>query len=158
MAMGAEAASLGVTRRVYHFGAGPAILPPEVIAEIRDELPDFDGTGISILELGHRTSEFQALMCGIESDLRGLMGIPPHYALLFLQGGAALQFAMAPLNLGRHGAYLVTGLWSEKALREAQRLTQGQVVWDGRESGYTRVPACGEWQLPPDAPYLHYTA
>lgn len=155
--MGAEAASLEITRRGYHFGAGPAMLPPEVIAEIRDELPDFCDTGISILELGHRTPEFRALTRGIESDLRELMGIPPHYAVLFLPGGATLQFAMAPLNLGRHGGYLVTGLWSAKALQEAERLTQGQVVWDGRDSGYTRIPACGEWQSQPDAPYLHYT-
>lgn len=133
------------------------MLPPEVIAEIRDELPDFGDTGISILELGHRTPEFRALTREIESDLRELMGIPPDYAVLFLPGGATLQFAMAPLNLGRHGAYLVTGLWSDKAFREAERLTQGQLVWDGRDNNYTRVPARSEWQSSPDASYLHYT-
>ena len=158
MAMGAEAAPLAATPRVYHFGAGPAMLPAEVIAEIRAELPDFHDSGISILELGHRTREFQAVMRTAESDLRELMGIPSNYAVLFMHGGAALQFAMAPLNFGGHGAYLVTGQWSAKAWHEAERVAHGQAVWDGKPDGYTRVPARGEWQVPRDTSYLHYTA
>jgi len=155
--MVAEAAQLSSTRRVYHFGAGPAMLPPEVIAEIRAELPDYAGTGISMLEFGHRTPEFRALMREADNDLRELMGIPPNYAVLFLHGGAALQFAMAPLNFGGCGAYLVTGQWSAKALHEAERVAQAQTVWDGIESGYTRLPARNEWLPLQNATYLHYT-
>ena len=156
--MATEAAKLPSQRRVYHFGAGPAMLPPEVIAEIRTELPNYAGTGISMLEFGHRTPEFRVLMRETENELRALMEIPQDYAVLFLHGGAALQFAMAPLNLGGCGAYLVTGQWSAKALQEAERVACGRVVWDGNESGYTRLPARSEWQLPRDATYLHYTA
>ena len=155
--MAAEAAKLRGQRPVYNFGAGPAMLPPEVIAEIRAELPDYAGTGISMLEFGHRTPEFRALMHETESELRELMGIPPEYAVLFQHGGAALQFAMAPLNLGGCGAYLVTGQWSDKALHEAERVACGQAVWDGKQAAYTRVPVRAEWQLRRDATYLHYT-
>lgn len=157
MAMGAEAAVFPAVRRVFHFGAGPAMLPPEVIAEIRDELPDFRGSGISILELGHRTPAFQSLTHEIEGDLRRLLGIPDDYAVLFMQGGAALQFAMVPLNLGAPGAYLVTGQWSLKALREAERVAEARSVWGGTETGYTHLPAADDWQVPPRAAYLHYT-
>jgi len=86
------------------------------------------------------------------------MKVPRDYAVLFLQGGAALQFAMAPLNLGGCGAYLLTGQWSAKALQEAQRVACGRAVWDGKQSGYARLPARSDWQLPQDATYLHYTA
>lgn len=146
-------------RHVYHFGAGPALLPPEVIREIREELPDYHGTGISMLELGHRTPDFHAIMRETETDLRELMQVPADYSVLFLHGGATLQFAMLPLNLtgsGR-GAYLVTGHWSGKALREAERVTRAQAAWDGNACAYTRLPKRGEWQLPEDAAYLHYT-
>ncbi|MDE2139843.1 MAG: 3-phosphoserine/phosphohydroxythreonine transaminase [Gammaproteobacteria bacterium] len=155
--MTAEAARPAATARTYHFGAGPAMLPPEVIAEIRAELPQFRGSGVSILELGHRSPEFRALMRETESDLRELMTIPSDYAVLFLQGGATLQFAMAPLNLGGRGAYLVTGQWSAKAWHEAERVAEGQAVWDGSADGYTRVPTQHEWRVPGDARYLHYT-
>lgn len=157
MAMAIDAAQVQGKQRVYHFGAGPAMLPAEVIAEVRAELPDFRGHGISMLELGHRTPEFRALMRESENDLRELMGIPPQYAVLFVHGGATLQFAAAPLNLGGHGAYLVTGQWSDKALREAERVAQARAVWDGKDSGYTRLPTSAEWQRPSDAGYLHYT-
>lgn len=156
--MAAEAARLRTSGHVFHFGPGPAMLPPEVITEIRAELPDYAGSGISMLEFGHRTPEFRALMRETESNLRELMGIPSKHAVLFLHGGATLQFAMAPLNLGGLGAYLVTGQWSAKSLREAQRVAQAQPAWDGKDSGYTRLPARHEWQLPEGATYLHYTA
>lgn len=155
--MGTEAATRATAARTYHFGAGPAMLPPEVIAEIRAELPQFDASGVSILELGHRSTEFRALMRETESDLRELMTIPPEYAVLFMHGGATLQFALAALNLGGYGAYLVTGQWSAKAWHEAERVAHGQVVWDGTADGYARVPARDEWQLPRDAGYVHYT-
>lgn len=157
MAMGVEAASLAAVPCGYHFGAGPAVLPPEVIAEIRAELPAFRGSGVSILELGHRSPEFRTVMREAESDLRELMAIPPDYAVLCMQGGATLQFAMAPFNLGGHGAYLVTGQWSAKAWREAERVAEGQAVWDGTADGYTRVPERHEWRVPHAAGYLHYT-
>lgn len=155
--MGAEAAPLATTPQRYHFGAGPAMLPAEVLAEIRAELPDFRGSGISILEYGHRNPKFRALMRETEADFRELLEIPADYKLLFMPGGAALQFAMSALNLGGCGAYLVTGQWSAKALHEAERVAQAQAVWDGTQNGYTRLPANTEWQLPPDASYLHYT-
>ncbi|MGH8292020.1 MAG: 3-phosphoserine/phosphohydroxythreonine transaminase [Gammaproteobacteria bacterium] len=155
--MAAEPARPAAAARTYHFGAGPAMLPPEVIAEIRAELPQFRGSGVSILELGHRSPEFRTLVRETESDLRDLMAIPSDYAVLCLQGGATLQFAMAPLNLGGRGAYLVTGQWSAKAWHEAERVAEGQAVWVGSGGGYTRVPARHEWQVPGDACYLHYT-
>ena len=154
--MAAEAARQAPARS-YYFGAGPALLPPEVIAEIRTELSQFRGSGVSILELGHRSPEFRALMRETEGDLRDLMAIPPEYAVLCMHGGATLQFALAPLNLGGRGAYLVTGQWSAKAWREAERVAEGQAVWDGTAGGYTRVPARHEWQIAGEAGYLHYT-
>lgn len=157
MEMGAEVASLAPAPQVYNFGAGPAMLPTEVIAEIRAELPDFCGSNISILEFGHRTPEFRTLMHETERDLRELMEIPADYAVLFMHGGAALQFAMAPLNFGGRGAYLVTGQWSAKAWHEAERVAQGRAVWNGKDGGYTRVPAHTEWRVPDDSSYLHYT-
>lgn len=157
MAMAAEAARPVAASRTYHFGAGPAMLPPEVIAEIRAELPQFRDSAVSILELGHRSPEFRSLMRETESELRALMAIPSDYAVLCMQGGATLQFAMAPLNLGGRGAYLVTGHWSAKAWHEAERVAEGQAVWDGTAGGYTRVPTRHEWQVPRDAGYLHYT-
>ncbi|MGH8280351.1 MAG: 3-phosphoserine/phosphohydroxythreonine transaminase [Gammaproteobacteria bacterium] len=155
--MTAEAGAVVDTRRLYHFGAGPAMLPPEVIAEIRAELPDFRGTGVSILELGHRTPAFRALMREIEAALRVLLGIPQHYAVLCMQGGAALQFATVPLNLGGRGAYLISGQWSLKAFREAAHVAHAHIAWDGKDNGYTQLPEARDLQLPQDATYLHYT-
>ena len=110
--------------RPWNFSAGPAMLPQAVVDAIRDELPDYHSTGISMLEMGHRTDTFAELIARTEADLRALMSIPERYSILFLHGGASLQFAMVPLNLlgGRERAsYVNTGMWSAKALKEAGR-------------------------------------
>lgn len=145
--------------RAWNFGAGPAMLPAEVLEDIRAELPDYRGSGQSVLEIGHRTELFHAIAKKTEADLRELMQIPDDYAVLFLHGGATLQYAMVPLNLaaGRRANYLVTGHWSAKAAQEAQRLCNVQIVADAKANGYTRIPAPSDWQLDAQGAYLHYT-
>jgi phosphoserine aminotransferase len=146
--------------RPWNFSAGPAMLPEAVLNAIRDELPDYGNTGISMLEMGHRTDTFAALMAQTETDLRELMGIPAQYAVLFLHGGASLQFAMAPLNLlGTHGAasYINTGVWSAKAIKEAGRFCKVHVAADAAASNYTAIPPASQWHVPADSAFLHYT-
>lgn len=146
--------------RPWNFSAGPAMLPQAVLDSIRDELPDYHATGISMLEMGHRTETFAALMAQAEADLRALMDIPEQYAVLFLHGGASLQFAMAPLNLlGGHTAasYINTGLWSAKAIKEAGRLCHVHVAADAAASNYTAIPSAAQWHVPADSAFLHYT-
>lgn len=136
------------------------MLPQAVLDAISDELPDYQGTGISMLEMGHRTETFAALMAQTEADLRELMDIPAQYAVLFLHGGASLQFAMAPLNLlgGRDAAsYINTGLWSAKAIKEAGHLCHVHVAADAAANNYTAIPPASQWHVPPDSAFLHYT-
>lgn len=149
----------GAATRPWNFAPGPAMLPAEVLAEIRAELEDYAGTGVSPLELGHRSDAFRALAQRTEESLRELMAIPADYAVLFLHGGATLQFGMVPLNLARQGTagYLITGQWSAKAYAEAAGIGRAHAVWDGRAEGYLRLPAHAEWHLPRDCSYLHYT-
>ena len=143
--------------RIHNFSAGPAVLPREVLEQASDELMNWHGCGMSVMEMSHRGKEFMSILEAAEADLRDLMGIPANYKVLFLQGGATLQFAQIPLNLmaGRPADYLVTGDWSKKAYKEAQRYGQARLVATTEAEGFTRFPAVAEMDLDPDAAYLH---
>ncbi|WP_415035214.1 3-phosphoserine/phosphohydroxythreonine transaminase [Azonexus sp.] len=150
--------------RLHNFSAGPAALPEEVLRQAQEELLDWRGSGCSVMEMSHRGKEFMAILAEAEADLRALMGIPAQYKVLFLQGGATQQFAQIPLNLlaGRSADYIVTGSWSEKAFKEAQKiapsLAQGSSVRlaaTTKASHYTRLPVAEEIKLDPFAAYLH---
>ena len=150
----------GIARPAYYFGAGPAMLPAAVLRELQQELPDYRGIGNSILEMNHRSDTLQKITEQAEADLRELMRIPDEYAVLFLHGGATLQFAMAPLNLlgNRSSAnYVNTGYWSVRAMREAERLCSVHVAADAGASGYKGIPPSEQWQLDQAGAYLHYT-
>jgi phosphoserine aminotransferase len=147
--------------RVFNFSAGPAALPLEVLEAAKAGLPDWQGGGMSVMEISHRSKAFMAVAEKAEADLRELMGISDDYAVLFLQGGATQQFALIPLNLSDEGQtvdQLVTGSWSKKALKEGKALRNVNVVADGVDSSYTDVPARDSWQLTSDAAYFHYCA
>ena len=146
--------------RVINFSAGPAALPLAVLERARAEIPDWQGSGMSVMEISHRSKAFLAVAEQSEADLRDLMGIPDDYAVLFLQGGATMQFALLPMNLSRPGDSidcLVTGSWSKKALKEAQIVRSANIVADGAVSNYTDVPDMESWKLDPEAAYFHYT-
>ncbi len=145
--------------RVYNFSAGPAALPAEVLARARDELCDWQGSGMSVMEVSHRGQSFVAAAEKAEADLRGLLGIPEHYRVLFLQGGATLQFSMVPMNLAKPGQrveYVNTGAWSHKAIAEARRGWDVAVVADAG-APYRDIPPPSAWQRSDAAAYLHYT-
>lgn len=148
-------------RKVYNFSAGPAMLPEEVMLKAQAEFLDWHGTGMSIMEMGHRGPEFQALAEQAEKDLRDLMSIPANYHVLFVPGGATAQFAMVPMNLfGKKNKadYVDTGIWSKKAIDEAARY--GEVSLAGQtiqRDDHTSVPAQADLKLNPDAAYVHYT-
>ncbi len=147
--------------RVWNFSAGPATLPDAVIERLRDEFPNWGGTGMSVMEMSHRGAEFKGIAERAESDLRGLLSIPDTHAVLFLQGGATMQFAMAPLNLlgdGDPADYFRTGLWSEKAVAEAGRFCTVNLAVDTRDGGYRDLPPSDAWRLDPGAAYAHYTS
>ncbi|MDO8414279.1 MAG: 3-phosphoserine/phosphohydroxythreonine transaminase, partial [Gallionellaceae bacterium] len=142
---------------IYNFSAGPAVLPKEVLLQAQAELPDWHGSGMSIMEMSHRGKEYMGIQAQAEADLRELMGIPANYKVLFLQGGASQQFAMIPMNLlrGKNSAdYLNTGEWSKKAISEAKKFCHVNVV----ASNTTAIPAFNTWQCDPHAAYFHYTS
>jgi phosphoserine aminotransferase len=146
--------------RVINFSAGPAALPLAVLERAKAELPDWQGSGMSVMEISHRSKAFIAVAEKAEADLRELMEVPDDYAVLFLQGGATMQFALVPMNLSKAGDsvdYLVTGSWAKKALGEARRIRTVNVVADGADSGYTAVPAEDSWRRDDAAAYFHYT-
>jgi phosphoserine aminotransferase len=146
--------------RKFNFSAGPAMLPTAVIERAQQEMPDWNGSGMSVMEMSHRGKEFMSIATQAEADLRELMAIPASYKVLFLQGGASSQFAAIPLNLlgGKTGAdYLNTGMWSKKAIAEAKRYCTVSLAADTSEGGFTSVPAQAELKLNPDAAYVHYT-
>ena len=146
--------------RVYNFSAGPAMLPQAVIERAREEMLDWNGSGMSVMEMSHRGKEFMSIAEQSERDLRELMGIPDNYKVMFLQGGASSQFAMVPMNLlrGKDGAdYINTGSWSKKAIAEAKRYGNVNIAGTSEESKFTKVPAQDELKLNADAAYVHYT-
>ncbi len=147
--------------RVFNFAAGPATMPLEVLEEAREELSDWRGSGMSVLEVSHRGKAFSSVAQEAEIRLRELLAIPRQYKVLFLQGGATGQFAAIPLNLTRTEStvdYLNTGAWSKKAIAEAQRFAHVHVAADEAASRYTTVPAAAGVHVSPQAAYLHYTA
>ena len=145
---------------IYNFSAGPAVLPRAVLEQAQAELLDYQGTGMSVMEMSHRSKEYLSIATRAEADLRGLLEIPDDYYVLFLQGGATSQFAMVPHNLllGKTSAdYINTGAWSKKAIAEARRYCDVNVAASAEETNYSTIPEREEWQLDPDAAYLHYT-
>ncbi len=145
---------------IYNFGAGPAVLPKEVLQQAQAELIDWHGSGMSVMEMSHRGKEFTGIQAEAEADLRELMGIPANYKVLFLQGGAHLQFAMIPFNLLRgkgKADYVITGEWSKKAIAEAQKFCNVNVAASNADRNGSYVPALDTWKLDKDAAYLHYT-
>lgn len=151
-----------MTERIYNFSPGPAVLPEPVLREAQRNLLALPGVGASILEISHRGKVFQSILEACERDLRQLLAVPQGYHVLFLQGGSRLQFAMVPMNLltvERPSAdYILTGSWGVNALKEAQKQGEMRVAWDGRESGFTTIPANDELDLSPDAAYVHFTS
>lgn len=146
---------------VFNFGAGPAMLPKEVMERAQAEMLDWNSTGISVMEMSHRSPEFIRIAEQAEADLREIMSIPESYKVLFLSGGASLQFAMVPMNLlgNRKGAdYLHTGIWSGKALEEARHFGEMKLVASGKEYNFTSIPDRKKWELDTDAAYVYYTA
>jgi phosphoserine aminotransferase len=146
--------------RYYNFCSGPAQLPAEVLAQARDELLNWQGKGMSVMEMSHRSDEFVAIAEQAEQDFRELLSIPANYKVLFLQGGATAQFSMVPLNLLRGKAsadYIDTGIWSKKAIEEGKRFGGVNVAASAKTQNYRIIPAESEWQLDPDAAYVHYT-
>ena len=146
--------------RVFNFSAGPAALPLEVLEQIRNDLPDWQGTGMSVMEVSHRSKEFVALAERAEANVRSLLGIPDDYSVLFPQGGATLQMSMAPLNLtGPDDTvdYVVTGSWGKKAAGEARKFCNVNVAADASDKNFTYIPAESGWNRSDNAAYLHYT-
>ena len=147
--------------RVYNFSAGPSMLPEAVLLRARDELLDWRGSGMSIMEMSHRGKDFVSIAEKAEADLRELLSIPSSYKVLFLQGGATAQFAMVPMNLlrGKKSAcYVNTGIWSGKAIDEAKLYCEVKQAASAKESGFTTIPLREGWSVDPEAAYLHYTS
>ena len=146
--------------RIFNFSAGPAALPQAVLEQARDELVNWRGSGMSVMEMSHRGKEYMSIQAEAEADLRELMGIPANYKVLFLQGGASSQFAMVPMNLlrGKTSAdYLNTGEWSKKAIKEAKKYASINIVASSEDRNFTYAPAQSAWKLDPNAAYVHYT-
>ncbi len=153
------------SNRLPNFSAGPATIPTAVLSQAQEELLDWQGRGMSVMEVSHRSKEYLAITEKAEAKLRSLMDIPDNYKVLFLQGGASLQFSAIPLNLlnGGKADYLTTGTWSDKAIKEAKRyanlgLGEVNMVATGKDSNFTDVPAQSDWNISDDAAYFHYCA
>ncbi len=148
-------------KRAHNFGAGPAVLPLSVLEKAQAELLDYAGTGMSVMEISHRSAAFEGIIQKAEADLRALLGVGADHAVLFLQGGATLQFAMIPANLrpsGESADYVLSGHWSKSALKEAEKSGRARVAGSTEASKFDRVPAQDELDLDPKAAYLHFTA
>ncbi len=146
---------------IYNFSAGPAVLPKDVLLQAQSELVDWHGSGMSVMEMSHRGKEYMGIHAQAEADLRELMGIPANYKVLFLQGGAHLQFSMIPFNLlrGKSSAdYVYTGQWSKKAIGEAKKFCNVNVAATNADRNSTYVPAFDSWKLDKNAAYVHYTS
>ncbi len=143
--------------RVYNFSAGPAVLPEEVLQEAAEEMLDYKGTGMSVMEMSHRSKAYDTIIKEAEADLRELMNIPDNYKVLFLQGGASQQFAMIPMNLmkRRKAAYIVTGQWAKKAYQEAQIYGEAVEVASSADQTFSYIPDCSDLPIPEDADYVY---
>jgi phosphoserine aminotransferase len=149
------------TSRIYNFSSGPAVLPLPVLEQVQRDLVALPGVGMSILEISHRSATFESIIERTEAYLRSLAGIPDNYRILFLQGGASLQFSMVPMNLlteGRTADYLMTGSWADKAVKEARRVGSVNPTGSTEADGYSRIPADAEIRLSPDPAYVHMTS
>jgi len=150
-----------MTERIFNFSAGPAVLPVPVLEEARAHMLALPGIGMSVMEISHRSKAFDEIIQGADAGLRDLLGIPKDYAVLFLQGGASLQFTMVPMNflsLDENADYILTGSWGRKAIKEAQKCGQVNLAADMSDGGFTRVPTQDELQLGDDAKYVHITS
>ena len=143
--------------RGYNFSAGPAVLPEEVLREAADEMLDYQGTGMSVMEMSHRSAAFDEIIKTAEQDLRDLMGIPDNYKVLFLQGGASQQFAAVPMNLMKNGVadYIVTGQWAKKAYQEAQKYGKAVKVASSEDKTFSYIPDCSDLPIDDDADYVY---
>jgi len=147
--------------RIYNFSAGPSMLPEAVLLKAQQEMLDWQGTGMSVMEMSHRGKHFMAIAEAMTNDLIELMAIPDNYKVLFLQGGATAQFAMIPQNIlnGKAKAcYVNTGAWSDKAIKEAKKYCEVSIAASSEETAFTTIPAANQWTVDPDAAYLHYTS
>ena len=143
--------------RIYNFSAGPSILPEEVLESVRDNLMNYEGSGMCVMEMSHRSKVFQKIIDEAEQDLRDLMNIPDNYKVMFIQGGATLQFAMIPMNLMKNGVacYVETGAWSKKAINEAKKYGDVHVVASSKDRNYAYVPDCSNLDIPDNADYVY---
>lgn len=148
-------------KRIYNFSAGPAVLPEEVLREAQENLFMLPGVGMSILEISHRSKTFDEIILGAEQGIKNLLGMDDNYQVLFLQGGATLQFSMVPLNLmppKNKADYINTGVWSKKAIKEAKRVGTVNIAGSTESENFTRIPKQEELKLDPDAAYVHFTS
>jgi phosphoserine aminotransferase len=150
-----------MTERIFNFSAGPAVLPVPVLEEAQRDLLSLPGVGMSVMEISHRSKTFDEIIGNAEAGLRELLGIPANYHVLFLQGGASLQFSMVPMNLlppDGSADYILTGSWGKKALKEAKRVGAANIAATMADGGFTRIPGQDELQLNPKAAYVHITS
>lgn len=143
--------------RIYNFSAGPATMPEPVLEEIRDEMLNYRGSGMCVMEMSHRSKVFQTIVDEAEQDLRDLMGIPDNYHVLFIQGGATLQFSMIPMNLLKNGVadYIITGSWSKKAYQEAKKFGKINVLASSEDKNFSYIPDCSDLPVDPEADYVY---
>ena len=143
--------------RVYNFSAGPAVLPEEVLKEAADEMLDYNGTGMSVMEMSHRSKAYEKIINDAEQDLRDLLNIPDNYKVLFLQGGASQQFAMIPMNLMKNKVadYIVTGVWAKKAYQEAQKYGKANKIASSEDETFSYIPDCSDLAISEDADYVY---
>ena len=143
--------------RTYNFSAGPATMPEPVLEEIRDEMMNYRGSGMCVMEMSHRSKVFQQIVDEAEQDLRDLMGIPDNYKVLFIQGGATLQFSMIPMNLMKNGVacYVETGAWSKKAIAEAKKVGEVKVVASSKDKNFSYIPDCSDLDIPENTDYVY---
>ena len=144
-------------KRVYNFSAGPAVLPEEVLKEAAEEMLDYRGCGMSVMEMSHRSKMFDQILKEAEADIRDLMNIPDNYKVLFLQGGGSLQFAMVPMNLMKNGKadYIVTGQWAKKAFKEAQKFGDAKCIASSEDKTFSYIPDCSDLPVREDADYVY---
>lgn len=149
------------SERIYNFSAGPAVLPAEVLERAQSELLSLNGIGMSVMEISHRSRAFAPILESAREGIRELLEVPENYRILFLQGGASLQFSMIPMNFlppGKSADYIVTGAWGKKAVKEAERCGNVNVIFNSEETGFKSVPSQEELRFSRDAEYVHYTS
>ena len=149
-------------QRVFNFSAGPAGLPLAALQEAQRDLIAYPGAGASIMEISHRSKTFEAVLQSAKANITQLLNVPAHYKILFVQGGASMQFSQVPMNFlrgtGKTADYIITGAWGSKAIKEAKKEGATHTAWNGKEGGYVRVPAQTELDLDANAAYCHFTS